>query len=287
MTENKNLLYDKNYTHQRMLKNKLERRQRQIQLWLKRLKRLITFLLLVMIVFVGYLLLYLPQWYMSRDAFNSVNSSSIEILNNNIVPDYYILSALRKTQVPTVPMFLYDSTELKTNILTFAPIQNVFIRRLWFPARLQIIIQERIPILTISPDEKVPPIAYFTEGGKLIGRDFLPLKSGYKTFLVLTYGVRGDDYRHWSVEKINKIEKLGKIVESSTKKKLNYIDLRIPNDVYVKVDDINIRLGNFDDSIFERVKRITTILPQVYALDKKIKYIDLRWKDANYIKLEE
>ena len=47
----------------------------------------------------------------------------------------------------------------------------------------------------------------------------------------------------------------------------------------------NIRLGDLDDTVFERIQRIPSILPQVKTLDKTIKYIDLRWKDANYIKL--
>ena len=36
-----------------------------------------------------------------------------------------------------------------------------------------------------------------------------------------------------------------------------------------------------------RVRNISAILPQIETMEKKIKYIDLRWEDAQYIKLEE
>ena len=68
---------------------------------------------------------------------------------------------------------------------------------------------------------------------------------------------------------------------------MEYIDLRTPNDVYIQLKDIRIRLGELDDTATERVKRLPSIMPQVQTLDKKIKYIDLRWKDTNYIKLDE
>ena len=36
-----------------------------------------------------------------------------------------------------------------------------------------------------------------------------------------------------------------------------------------------------------RAKWIATILPETEKFKQKIKYIDLRWEDAHYIKLEE
>lgn len=273
------------YTHRRLQKNRMERNVRQSQMWLKRLRVLLRLFTLVLMILVGYKLLKLPQWYLNKNVFNSMNNPSLEILNNKIVPSYKILAALRRTDIPNKPIYRLETDELRNNIMQLEPIETVFIRRFWFPARLQIVVEERVPILTISPALNVPPIAFFTRGGKLIGRDYMPLDKSFKTILVLSYGTRGDDYRNWSLEKINLIEKIAKAVEANANEKVEYIDVRTPRDVYVKVKTANIRLGELDDTIFERINRIPTILPQVKMLDKKIKYIDLRWKDANFIKL--
>jgi len=273
------------YTQRRLQKNRMERNVRQSQMWLRRVRVLLRLFTLLLMMFVGYKLIKLPQWYLNKNVFNSMNNPSLEILNNKIVPSYKILAALRRTDIPNKPIYRLETDEIKNNIMQLEPIDNVYIRRFWFPARLQIVVEERVPVLTISPTLNVPPIAFFARGGKLIGRDYMPLDKSFNTILVLSYGTRGDDYRNWSLEKINLIEKIAKAVEANANEKVEYVDMRSPRDVYVKVKTANIRLGELDDTVFERIKRIPTILPQVKMLDKKIKYIDLRWKDANFIML--
>lgn len=273
------------YTNRRLQKNKMERQIRQSQMWLGRFRVLIRFCVLLLLIALGLKLLKLPQWYLNENIFNSPNNNSLEILNNKIVPSYKILSALRRTDIPRIPVYRLNTDEIKNNVLQLDPVEGVFIRRFWFPARLQIIIEECDPILTISPAPNVPPVAFFTSRGKLIGRDYLPLDKSFKTVLVLSYGTKGDDYRNWNYEKIKLIENVAKAVKINSKEPIEFIDVRNPKDVYVKIKTVNIRLGDLDDAVFERINRIPSILPQVKMLDKKIKYIDLRWKNTNYIKL--
>lgn len=271
--------------NRRMQKNQMERKARQSEMWLRRLRIVARYLIILLMFFVGYKSLKLHQWYLDKNVFNSYNNSCLEIVNNKIVPSYKILAALRRAQVPNMPIYRMETDEIRQNVLQLEPVEDVFVRRFWFPARLQIIVRERVPIISISPAENVPPIAFFASGGKLIGRDYMPLDKSFKTILVLSYGTRGDDYRNWDNDKIKLIESIAKAVEENSNEKVEYIDFRQPRDVYVKVKTANIRLGALDDMAFERIKRIPSILPQVKTLDKKIKYIDLRWKDANYIKL--
>ncbi|HPT41988.1 MAG TPA: FtsQ-type POTRA domain-containing protein, partial [Candidatus Gastranaerophilaceae bacterium] len=186
----------------RLQKNKMERKVRQTQMWLKRFRAFARLMTIIFLLFLGYFLLKLPQWYLPKNVFNSLDNPALEILNNKIVPSYKILAALRRTDIPPQPVYLIETDDIKKNIMQLEPVENVFIRRFWFPARLQIIIQERVPIITISPAADVPPIAFFARGGKLIGRDYMPLNKSFKTILVLSYGLRGDDYRNWDNSKI-------------------------------------------------------------------------------------
>ena len=227
----------------------------------------------------------MPQWRLRADAFDNLNSPALEIINNHIVPEQKILSALRRNQVPTQPIFLVKTDDLKKSITQLEPIQNVYIRRFWFPARLQIIVMERTPVITISPNPESAPIAFFSTDGKLISREYMPLDDNYKTVLVITYG-SGDDYRNWDVTKVKNFKKIADLVEMETGETVEYIDYRNPKDVYIKIQTTSIRIGNINPSIFDKVGRLPSLLPQVKMINKKVKYIDLRW-ESNYIKLDE
>ena len=58
--------------------------------------------------------------------------------------------------------------------MKLAPVENVYIRRYAFPARIQIIVRERIPSITVSPDAKVPPVAFLRLTGNLLEENFYP-----------------------------------------------------------------------------------------------------------------
>ena len=192
---------------------------------------------------------------------------------------------MRRNQVPNQHIFLVKTENLKKSITQLEPIQNVYIRRFWFPARLQIVVIERSPIVLISPDINVPPIAFFSADGKLIGKEYMPLQDEYDTVLVITYG-SGDDYRNWDVVKVNNFRRLANLVEAETGEKVEYIDYRDPKDVYIKIPTVNIRLGSLNPSVFAKIQKLPSLLPQVKMINKKVKYVDLRW-DTNYLKLDE
>ena len=62
--------------------------------------------------------------------------------------------------------------------------------------------------------------------------------------------------------------------------------MRNPFDVYVKIKTVNIRLGRLDESLYKRIERLPSILPQVKLVDSKVKYLDLRWEKVFYLKLQ-
>lgn len=274
------------YSQNRRLKQaKMQRQVRKSQRRLARLRVLYKLFLIFGLIFLIMFILKMPQWRLKSNAFDKLHNPALEIVNNHIVPEQKILYALRRNQVPKQPIFLVKTDDLKTSITQLEPIQNVYIRRFWFPARLQIIVIERTPIVTISPNIDVPPIAFFSADGKLIGREYMPLDESYETVLVITYG-SGDDYRNWDMTKVKNFKKLADLVESETGEKVEYIDYRNPKDVYIKIPTTSIRIGSLNPSVYDKIGRLPSLLPQVKMINKKVKYIDLRW-DSNYIKLDE
>lgn len=267
-------------------KKRRERLVRKGRMKQERFRAFMRFLLSILFI-VGLVYgLKLHGWYMDKDAFNHVGGRSVEIINNRIVPSHKILVLLKNSNVPNVPIYMAKTDSIKKELMKLAPVENVYIRRYAFPARIQIILRERIPVITVSPDVKVPPVAFFTTDGKIIGREFLPLDKSFKTILVLSYGNKGDDYHKWNLNKIHEIEKIAKYVETYSGEPVEYIDLRNPLDVYVKIKTVNIRLGQLDENVFKRIERIPSLLPQVKLVDSKIKYLDLKWEKVNYLKLE-
>ena len=273
------------HQNRRLQQAKMQRQVRKSQRRLNQLRALWKLFITIGLICVGIFILKMPQWRLHSNAFDSLNSPALEIVNNRIVPSQKILSALRRNQVPLKPIFMVETDNLKKSIMQLDPIQDVYIRRFWFPARMQIIIIERTPVITIAPDEKVAPIAFFSSDGKLIGHDYMPLSNEFKTVRVLTFG-RGDDYRNWDKTKINNFKKLAMTVEMASGETVEYIDYRNPQDVYVKIPTVNIRLGSFNAGTYDKIHRLPSLLPQVKMLNKKVKYVDLRW-DSNYIKLDE
>lgn len=277
--------YPRRLERRRLKQKKLERQVRKSRRRLNRLRALWKLFILITLITLGYMLLKLPQWRLHTNAFDSLNSPALQIVNNKIVPSQKVLSALRRNQVSTKPIFLVKTDNLKESIKQLEPVQDVYIRRFWFPARLKIIVIERTPTLTIAPDIEVDPIAFFSSDGKLIGRDYMPLSPEFKTVRIITYGV-GDDYRNWDKTKVNNFKKLAMLIEDTSGESVEYIDYRDPKDVYVKIPTVNIRLGSFNAGVYDKIQRLRTLVPQVKMLNKKIKYLDLRW-DSNFIKLDE
>lgn len=267
--------------------SQIKRKQRRKELFFSRVRVIFRLFLIFLIFFGVFKLITSRQWFLSDDAFKTPNNKYLKIYGNEITPKYQILSAMRRVEVKKVPLYMLDTKPFVEEILKLEPVKNVYITRFWLPARLEVIIEEKTPFLIIAPSEKNPPIAFFTTSGQLIGREYMPIDPKFKTIKILTYGTRGDDYRKWDIKKLKSIGLLAQTIEAYSNEKLNYIDMRNPHDIYAKIPSALLRIGEYNETTLKRVESVQAILPKVKTLNKKVKYIDLRWEEAYYIKIEE
>ncbi|MBQ7450068.1 FtsQ-type POTRA domain-containing protein [bacterium] len=266
----------------------ISRKQRQIRqkgLLLIRLRGLLRFLITLLILYFTYRLMTAAKWYLPKDTINSYEIKRIQIVGNKITPTYKIVTSISDIELPHKPIYMINTDEFSRKISALDAVKKVYIKRLWAPARIIIYVEEREPVLTIAPSKDVTPIAYFSKDGKLVGRDYLPLPKEYNPILVLSYGNQNDDYTKWSKDKVLSIEKLAKTLEKSSGEKVQYIDMRKPEDIYVKLTSIKIRIGEIDGNTYNRIKDIKSILKKTESFEKKIKYIDLSWDESKYLKL--
>ena len=271
--------------------NQLKRQIRKSRKNVRALLRFSRFLLFIGLIFLGYTILNLKYWRLNPKAFSSLGNTSIRIENNYITPSDRILKAVQENEVSTKPIFLVNTDNIKESIMKIPPIQNVYIKRFWLPARIEILVQEREPAITIAPNENVDPIAFYTKDGKLIGRTYLPLDSSFKVIKVLTYGTYAG-CGQMDAAKIKFITTIAKDIEQASKEPVQYIDFRNPDDIYVQIPTVKIKLGSvspltYPDTL-KKINGLPAILPKVKVLNKKVKYIDLRWQNnLFFIKLDD
>lgn len=265
-----------------------ERKLRKKRKKVNHLKTFLSSALLILLVIGGYEFFKLPQWYLPQDTFSNINSGRVEYTNNNIVPTYVLQNELKDVEVPKLPIFMTSVTPIKKELYQIPMMKKVYVRRYGFPARIQIIVRERIPIAVIKTDinAKQPLAFYTTDGVLVINKRYMNI-SGIEPKLLKILTSSKNLQKDLPFEKYQEVEKIVQSVETYSNEKVEYIDMRNPNDVYVKIKTTSIRLGTLDNTVYERIKRIYTILPQISEVNNKIKYIDLSWDRVNYLKLQK
>lgn len=274
------------YYKRRLKANKLKRQISTKRSQIHTLRGLTRLAVILLIIIFGITILRLPQWHLDLDALKVPESRVLKIEGNNITPTYKIVDMVRQTEIPGTEIYRLSTKDIEKNISELEAVKKVYVRRFWLPARLLIAVEERTPVFEITPNIETAPISAITNDGIFIGRDYMPLSKRFHTTKILSYGVRGDDYEKWTHERVNELQKFIKTIETYSGEEVEYLDLRNPKDVYVKLEDVLVRFGEINDSTFGRAKWLATIIPETKNFKQKIKYIDLRWEEAHYIKLD-
>lgn len=265
---------------------KMKRRVAFARKRIRQFRMLIRVFLIFGIIVFCYYVLNLRGWYLNPDDILNLNPNVVKIEGNVITPTQKISDLIRTIDVPHEQIYKFSTRELENEISNLQSVRKAYVRRFFFPARIIIYTDEVTPVFVIAPNENSMPISAITREGKFVGREYMPIPSKFKTIKILSYGNQ-DDYENWDKKRIDEILEFIKTIEVYSKQKVVYLDLRNKNDIYVQLEEHLLRLGSFDTTIKDRIKWIPTILPQTKDLTKKVKYIDLRWNNAYFIKLED
>ena len=248
---------------------------------------LLRALCIAAVIFAGYKILMSSKWYYPQDLFLKADKKRLSVAGNLITPKDKVIDALKYMQIPKKPLYMIDVKGFRDKILDIETVKEVYIRRYWFPARLQIIIKDRMPMLIVAPSAEAEPAAFFVEGGKLLSAELLPRDKSLYPLKVLTIGHPDDNFIEWDENRINELLRLAEYVSAYSGENVEYIDIINPNDIYVKIPSVLIRLGEQNDTLYKRLQNLTSILPNLYKIEQPIKYVDLRWDVAKFIKLGE
>ena len=274
------------YVVQRRIKQqKLRRKARRGEIAIRRIYKLVRFSFILFIFYATYRLAICHYWFLPNDLYEKGIGKQLEIIGNDIVSEKKVIEEMKKFPIEKKPIYQVNPAEIANQIEQLSPVKRAYVRRFWFPARFVVMLEEVTPVIVISPSEEAPAVAALAITGELIGREYLPLPEKYDVVKILTYGTN-DDYEKWDVEKISDLYKLGSLIEEYSGEKLEYIDLRIKHNAFAQLESVKLKLGEIDVSVFDRIKVIHDILPEIKQMSDKIKYIDLSWKDSKYLKMK-
>ena len=274
------------YVVQRRIKQqKLRRKARRGEIAIRRIYKFVRFSFILFIFYATYRLAICHYWFLPNDLYEKGIGKQLEIIGNDIVSEKKVIEEMKKFPIEKKPIYQVNPAEIANQIEQLSPVKRAYVRRFWLPARFVVMLEEVTPVIVISPSEEAPAVAALSISGELIGREYLPLSDKYDVVRILTYGTN-DDYEKWDVEKISDLYKLGSLIEEYSGEKLEYIDLRIKHNAFAQLESVKLRLGEIDVSVFDRIKVIHYILPEIKQMSDKIKYIDLSWKDSKYLKMK-
>lgn len=274
------------FIQRRLRHQKLRRKARRGEIMLRRIYKFIRFLIVIGIFFCINKVFNSHYWYFPSDLYGKNVNERIEIKGNNIVSSEKILAEMRKYPQEHKPLYKINPEKIAHGIEQLTPVKRAYIRRYWFPARYSVLVEEVTPAIIIAPAEDAPEVAAFSHEGRLISREYLPLKDTGNAVKILSYGTNGDDYENWNSEKIGDLYKIAKLLEEYSGEKVEYIDLRIPHNAFAKTQSAKLRLGETDVSLKERIKRVQELLPQIKKMGSDVEYGDLSWKESVYIKMK-
>lgn len=262
------------------------RRVRRFRILLNRLKVLARIGGFVLIAWLLFRLVNMSSWHLDKNIFTVYPSKHIEIEGYNILSTTQILNKLREIRLADKPLYLIDTEMIEKKLEDdLPPVNRAIIRRYWLPSRLRIYIDERTPVISITPNPKIKPIAVFTLDSKktrILEKEYLPLPGWISTYTIVTY----DDYRSWKPALIPYLKNVCVHLENATGDTLEYLDIRNPDDVYAQMKNVKLRIGGIKgNEVIKRVEKVSSVIPEAMKIKDSINYIDLRWDNIS-IKLK-
>lgn len=274
------------YNKRKINQLKKRRDMRKTRILFVRLRYFARIISILLLIGAFTIIIDLPQWYLNKNIFTLYPNDFLEIEGNNIVSNSQIMARLKNIQIEDKPIYLIDTKPIEEKLLKLDPIKKVFIRRYWFPARLRIVFDERTPVLSIALSPKVQPIAVFTDDNgsvKILDEEYLPLPKSLKTYKIITF----DQFSKWKSSQIEYMENFSYHIETATGQKMEYIDIRNPDDVFIQLEHVKLRIGVINgNSTLRNIDKVVPVLPEAMKIKDDIEYIDLRWDNVS-IKLKD
>lgn len=176
------------------------------------------------------------------------------------------------------PLYAVDTGKLATQIeKRFDIIDQVSVRRHMFPSRLDIQVFEKKPWAELYVDEKHPtPYALLVPDSIISLSDYY-----YQPNIYAANPLERVVVAPHTQLKMSYLDRLQEIIWQARQLKglhLASVDIRDPNRVILKFQEIPVILGRLDNNAAERLARIIALVPKINEFREDIESVDLRWE---------
>ena len=156
---------------------KMKRKVAQAKKRIRRFRMLLRVALIFGLLYLSWWILNLEMWYLNPDDIMNLNPKIVRVEGHFITPEDKILDIVRTTEPPDEQIFKYSTKPLEENLAKLQPIKKAYVRRFWFPARIIVFVEERVPVFLIAPNNEAAPISAITKDGFCIGREYMPVST--------------------------------------------------------------------------------------------------------------
>ncbi|MDD3593494.1 MAG: FtsQ-type POTRA domain-containing protein, partial [Candidatus Gastranaerophilales bacterium] len=168
----------------RLLHYKKRRELNRQKFILNKTKVFSKFLLIGGLFYLLYLLITSSLWILPADIFSN-GGKYLVVKGANITKPERIIQELKAMDIPQKPLYLINVKPYEEKIQKLPSIRKAFIRRYWLPARLEVLVEERTPMLTIAPSPKSPRSAAITSDRAIIPKEYLTIdKTKFPTYKI-------------------------------------------------------------------------------------------------------
>ena len=109
---------NENAVERRLKQQKLRRKARRGEIAIRRLYKIIRFLIIMFLFYSAYRISLVHYWYLPADIFNKYPNEHIEILGNSIVKEEKILSQIRGTADLKKPIYMINPAKISKGLVS-------------------------------------------------------------------------------------------------------------------------------------------------------------------------
>jgi POTRA domain, FtsQ-type len=283
--------------HQKMLRQRRKRKKKQVLF--NRLRLILKLCFAISLMIGLWQLMACPFWRYDKPLFS--------LQNNHLITPKQILPLLKPYLGKPLP--LLDTARLSKSIQHQSPIvEYVAIRRELFPARLTIMVKEKMPWAQVSngiiePKPVYPELETTTHTAR--PPQTMPIPSLAKPYALLTqneiislssathmasYSPKLYPHHpieplilkpqtHYSKAYLNKLRSYIWKARHLAGLKLLWTDAQQPQHVKFHFQETDVILGRLNDSAEQRLLRILVVLPKLRELKEAVGAVDLQWEE--------
>lgn len=168
------------------------------------------------------------------------------------------------------PIYKLDPKQLEARVKLLEAVRFAYVRRYVLPhPHLVVEVLEEFPWATFSTNPDGPPEAVISETGRII-----PIKE-FPHIIQPEFRIYGQSNLNLNKASVGQWAAWVAYVASQTGQRVDYVDMRKPDCVWIQDGNLRLKLGIADSSLTRRLGRLASVVPVLEKVDGQLEFVDL------------